>query len=338
MNTNRRTFLSLVGAAGVAAAAGKPVRAAVYGVGHAHARSKIRVLGRLPQFELAGVCPRDVPQRFDAVTAPGVRRLERDEVLEDPSIELVAVEAHVAENLQFAHEAVDAGKFVHLDKSPGADFNSFRNLLDKASAKGRVVQMGYMWRYHTAMSRAIETARAGDLGEIYMVRATINKPMSEEDRRPLAAFKGGMMFEMGGHMIDRIVDLLGAPKRVDGQLRHDGPFDDGLADNNLALLEFDRAMAEVYVAAMQPNGNSYRRLEILGTKGTATVQPFSPDGRIALDFGAGREEMELAVAAQPYETDFVEMAAVIREGRKPQYSVDHDLAVQKALLDACEML
>ena len=346
MKTHRRGFLGLAGAM-AAAAAPQPVKAAVYGVGHAHARSKIRVLRALPQFDLVGVCPRDLPERFSEIAGPAVSKLSPSQILDDPSIQLVAVEAHVGVNLAFAHEAIDAGKFVHLDKSPGADLASLQDLFRKAKAKKLVVQMGYMWRYHSAMRRAVDMALAGELGRIYMIRTTINKPMSEEARRPLADFKGGMMFEMGGHMIDRIVEVLGPPVRVQGRLfrpcrpnrlRHDGPFDDGLADNTLAVLEFDRAMAEVYVAALQPNGNAYRTFEILGTKGTATVQPFAPDGHLSLDTGTGRKDLRVSVAAPPYETDFMELARVIRSERSPRYNSTHDLAVQRTLLEVCGML
>ncbi len=332
---HRRGFLGLAGAAALAAAK-NPIRAAVYGVGHAHARAKIRVLDKLPQLELVGVCPRDVPERFDE--AAGVRQLTREETLQDPSIHLIAVEAEVRVNLEYAHEAVAAGKFVHLDKSPGADLGSLRRLFARAAQQNRIVQMGYMWRYHTAMRTAVEMAKSGELGDVYMVRATINKPISAADRRPLAIFPGGMMFEMGGHMIDRIVDVLGKPKSAWGRMRHDGPFDDDLADNTVAVMEFDRAMAEVYVAALQPNGNSYRTFQILGTRGTTTVQPFSPDGHLMLDMGSGPRKLELEIAAPPYETDFLEMASVIAEGRRPRYSAEHDLAVQETLLQVCGML
>jgi predicted dehydrogenase len=150
------------------------------------------------------------------------------------------------------------------------------------------------------------------------------------------------MFELGCHMIDRAVDLFGRPKKVTGILRHDGPFDDGLADNTLAVLEFDRAMAEIYVAAHQPNGNRNRTLEILGTNGSMTVRPFSPvrlhtDLKQAVgSYPAGPRTFEFASGPLPaYGEDFLEMARVMRQGAKPGFGIDHDLTVQAVLLEAC---
>ena len=178
-----------------------------------------------------------------------------------------------------------------------------------------------------------------------MVRATINKPISRETRVELAEFKGGMMFELGCHMIDRVVALLGKPRNVTGRLRHDSPVDDTLADNTLAVLEYDDALAEVYVAAMQPHGGNYRTLEILGTNGTATVRPFSPL-RLQLDLGdpagpysSGQQDVPLTPPpGLGFTPDFRELAGVIRDGTKPTYSPEHDLAVQEVLLKACRMV
>ena len=343
----RRNFLLSSAAAAAAsvrsAASAKPVAApvtaAVYGLGHAHAVGKVRTLRAMSELSLVGVCEPERPDLLSHADLAGLPVLSAQRMLNDPSIELIVVESDVRRGLTYAHQAVDAGKFVHLDKPPGDDLASLRKLFDKAAAQGRIVQMGYMWRYHIAMSEAIRRARSGALGDIYGVRATINKPISAGERRELAAFRGGIMFELGCHMLDRVIALLGRPRSVRGILRHDAAADDGLADNTLAILEFDRALAQVYIAAMQPNGNQRRTFQILGTQGTVTVRPFSPDGRLEQDSGDGPRPVPLHVPQWrgPYEQDFAEMVRVIRDGEKPSHSAEHDLIVQKTLLEVCGM-
>jgi predicted dehydrogenase len=332
----------MAGAASLAVAAERPIRVAVYGLGHAHAAGKVRTLRAMPSYELVGLCE---PVRSELLAKPehaGIGRLDRDAMLSDETIEVIAVEADVQHGLAYAHEAIGAGKHVHLDKPPGEDLASLRQLFEKARGRSLAVQMGYMWRYHIAMSEAIRMARSGALGEVYAVRATINKPISPEERKALAAFRGGMMFELGCHMIDRIVDLLGKPRKVTGWLRHDGPIDDGLADNTLAVLEFEKAVGEVYVAAMQPHGNAYRTFQILGTTGTATVSPFAPDGSLMVDMAGDPAARAVPLSIPkwrgPYEPDFTELAGFIRKGESLRYTPEHDLAVQETLLRACGVL
>ena len=345
-SVTRRGFLAASGAGALrAASSGKKIRTAIYGVGHAHARGKVQTVREMDQFELAGICEPDKRQSLEHDVYRGVPMLSRDEMLGDPSIELIVVESRVQENLGYAHEAVAADKWVHLDKPPGVDLDELKRLFAEATQRGKIVQMGYQWRYHPAMQAAVEAARQGWLGDIYMVRATINKPISQETREELAAFRGGIMFELGCHMIDRVIDVLGKPKSIKSWMRHDAPIDDDLEDNTIAVFEFDRAMAEVYIAAQQPNGGNYRTFEILGTNGTATVRPFSPY-RLMVDLGkpAGPYKAEFQKIEMPrgdgppFEGDFDEMARVIREGAEPSYSVEHDLAVHETLLRVCKVI
>jgi predicted dehydrogenase len=173
------------------------------------------------------------------------------------------------------------------------------------------------------------------------VRAQPTHALGPADREQLAAFRGGMMFELGCHLIDRAVDLFGRPKKVAGILRHESTINDNLADNTLAVLEFDNAMAEIYVAAFQPSGNQYRCLEILGTNGRAIVQPFDPL-RLALDldrpagiYRSGRQTIDFAAPGPVFSPDFAEMARIIRRNERPSYSAEHDLMTQETLLKAC---
>jgi predicted dehydrogenase len=345
LNSNRREFCRAAAAQILLASDGsqRKIRVAVLGIGHAHAPSKVATLRTMPEFEFVGICEPDTSQARDDKPFRDVRWLSVRETLEDPTIQFIAVESRVQQNLGYAQMAVEAGKFVHLDKAPGADLGKFKRLLADATQRKRIVQMGYDWRYHPAMRATIDAARKGWLGDVYGLRATINKPISREERSQLAAFRGGIMFELGCHMIDRMVDLFGKPKGITGFMRHDSRIQDGLADNTLAIFEYDRALAEVYIAAHQPNGGSYRTFEILGTNGTATVRPFSPQ-RLEVDlrdvagpYKQGRQQVELP--PEPgYRPAFLEMARIIHEGAMPSYSAEHDLIAQESLLTACRML
>jgi predicted dehydrogenase len=335
---SRRSML--FGVAAISAASSRKVRTAVIGLGHAHAFGKLTALRALTQYELAGVFDGD-PRLVEKSGAP---LLNVDAILKDPGIELVLVEGRVQDNLRYARLAVEAGKFVHLDKAPGEDLEDLKDILGEATRRKRVVQMGYQWRYLSGMRQAIEAARKGWLGDVYLLRSTIDKPIPAEERHQLGRFRGGMMFELGCHIIDRAVDLFGAPRKVTGILRHDSSYPDKLADNTLAILEFDCAMAEIHVAAMQPHGDQYRTFELFGANGSATLRPFS--GNLAMDLKdaagphtAGRQVVEPQEQAGPvFAPDLIEMHRIICDGFIPSYSAEHDLTTQEALLRACGLI
>lgn len=329
-----------------ALAAPSKIRAAMVGTGHGHAASKVKALLSMPEYDFVGVCRPDPADPAASDVFAKVPSLTYAEVLRDPSVELIAVEgADAAQNLSWASEAIGAGKWVHLDKPPGANLKGLRDLLAEAAKRKRVVQMGYQWRYHPAMEAAIEAARRGWLGRVYRFRASIDKPIGAEERAHLAKYRGGMMFSEGCHLIDRATALLGKPSKVTGFVRHHGQLDDALGDNALAVLDYSAAIAEISMAGFDPDGNNHRYVEILGTNGSAKAQPFAPVRlHVQLKEAAGpyrAGEQTLEPPSPPglaYTPDFAEMAAVIRKQATPTYSAAHDLMTHEVLLTACGML
>ena len=315
------------------------------GTGHGHAASKIKALRVMPEYEFVGVCRPDKDEPGESDVFHGVRWLSMDEILKDPSIEMVAVESMPGRNLNYAEQCVHAGKFVHLDKPPGADLTRFRAMLEEATERKRVVQQGYQWRYHPGMRTAIEAAQNGWLGTVHRVRLTIDKSIGAEERKELARFRGGVMFSEGCHLIDRAVAMFGKPNKITSFLRHESKLADGLADNTLAIFEYPHTLVEITIASFQPNGGKYRCVEIVGSNGVALAQPYAPM-RLLIDlkdaagpYKAGEQFIPLTEPpGPPYAPDFQEMARIIRQGEKPSYSVRHDLLTQEVLLQTCGML
>jgi len=73
----------------------------------------------------------------------------------------------------------------------------------------------------------------------------MSKVVDPADRRQLAEYKGGMMFELGCHILDLVIGVLGKPQSVASFNRHSARLDDGLLDNMLAVLSYPKATAMV---------------------------------------------------------------------------------------------
>jgi predicted dehydrogenase len=336
----RRIFLT--GLAGAAAAANGRLRMAFLGASHSHARAKIDIARRSDRWDLAGIWEPD-PALAERYRAAGVTLLDRDRLLADPSIQVIAVESQVRDHEQHARLALEAGKHVHVEKPPSDTLEGLRRLLDLAARRKRLLQTGYMWRHHPGINAALEAARQGWLGDVFQVRAAIHTSIAPAMRRELALFRGGQMFELGCHVIDPIVRLLGPPDRVTTTLRHHGRFSDTLADNTLAVFEYPRTLALVATASMLPGAGAHRTFEILGTNGTAVVRPIEPP-ELVLDLAqpAGPYQKGLQKVPLPaytrYVDEFAALADAISTGRPLAVSAQQELQVQEALLRASEML
>jgi predicted dehydrogenase len=126
-------------------------------------------------------------------------------------------------------------------------------------------------------------------------------------------------------------------------MQHSSAVDDGLADNTLAILEYDKVLVDIAMQCFQPHGNKYRTFELSGTNGKAFVQPYA-QARLLIDlkeaagpYKAGDQMVDPVEPVPAYSPDFLEMAHVIRDGAKPSFSAEHDLIVQGTLLRACGM-
>lgn len=339
----RRTFLAAGFAAPLSAAPapGQPVRIAFLGASHAHGAGKIRVAGLSPDFEIVGLWDDDASVRAK-YEAQGIRIAAPAAILGDASIDVIAVEGPVVDHARDGLRVVQAGKHLHLEKPPALDVESLRNILNVAAREGLVVQQGYMWRYHPGINRMLEAARQGWLGDIHLVQAAIHKTLGANARRGLAQFRGGQMFELGPHVIDPLVRLLGRPNRVTPFLKKHGEFDDTLADNTLAVFEYSGALGIVIGAALAANGSRYRSFEVHGTLGVATLRPIEPPHLVfdlvqpAGPYPKGPHKVELP----PYERyvdDMSALASAVR-GEKPLHTTfREDIIVQEALIKASGM-
>ena len=148
------------------------------------------------------------------------------------------------------------------------------------------------------------------------------------------------MFELGCHVIDLVVGVLGKPTKVTPFPRHASKRDDALLDNMLAVFEYPSATATVKSSALEVEGFERRHLVVCGTEGTFHIQPLdNPSARVAFSAARGAYKKGYQDVTFPkytrYVDDAADMARVIRGEKATDFSPEHDLAVQEALLKAC---
>ena len=323
---------------GAELAAPAKIKVAQIGVAHAHA-SKLSVYRRLPEYEVVGVCEPEESLRKAAANQPayaGLTWFSRDELLSIPGLQAVLVESSVRDSLEHAEACVAAGKHVHLDKPAGESLAHYQRVLAAAERQRLMVQMGYMYRYNPAMVLLRQFLAEGWLGEVFEVHTVMSKVVPPRDRLPLADYPGGMMFELGCHIIDQVLSVLGKPASIHAYPRKT-VIGDNLVDNMLAVFEYPRATATVRATALEIDGNERRHLTVCGTRGTFHIQPLdNPRVRLTLDQPRRNYQRGYQDVAFPkyerYLGDAIDMARVIRGEKPSDFSYAHDLSVQEAVL------
>ena len=330
-----------------------PLKLGMLGMWHTHADGIVRQVAEHPEeFALVGFHDADAKVVSERTKqwqprVPGFRVFATAEELLKQPLDGVVVEGRVYENLKLARQALESGRPVMLEKPAGDKLDEHRQLIDLARRKHLHVQMIYLFRYMSAVRDLLQRGRKGEFGSIYLFRARLPKDLPSYRRfvEELEPYKGGMFFEMAGHVIDLMVTLLGAPKQVTPFLAHHHTEPPAtFIDNGIAVFGFAHAWGIIEVPALEVAPHS-RRIEVYGTQGAAAI-PHLGSGHLAdkniqpievYQKGSG-DWQQLDLPAQTLQiSDLREFAAVIAGKKAPEYSMEHDLSVQEALLKASGM-
>jgi predicted dehydrogenase len=323
------------------------VKIGVFGTSHSHASGKVAALRKLTDlYEVVGVVEPDEIHRRKIESQgsyEGLKFLSEEQLLNLPGLQAVIVERSVKDLVPAATRFASAGLHVHLEKPGGPSLPAFRNLLELMKQKGRILQMGYMFRRNPAFEFCFQAARDGWLGELSEVHGIMGKVAGAGERKGMAEFPGGTMFELGCHLIDAMVTLLGKPDQVIPTLRRTHPEKDDLADNTLAVFEYPKALATVASNANDVEGNSRRMFSVRGDRGAATILPLeSPVLALTLDRPQGEYKKGTQVIPLPkmpgrFDDQLTDFARIIRGEKKRDYTPEHDLAVLETVLRASGM-
>lgn len=124
-----------------------------------------------------------------------------DQVLADPDIRAVALATPAVSHYEMAKRALEAGKDVMVEKPLAVDVQHGAELVSLAKAKGRILMVGHILRYHPAVLKLQQLIRSGELGKInyvYSNRLNIGKIRSEEN----------ILWSFAPHDISVILSLL----------------------------------------------------------------------------------------------------------------------------------
>lgn len=312
------------------------------GTGHAHASGVFSQLRQVTNdFEVVGIVENDPKLRKGIGDAyQGVKLISEEQLLNTKGLQAVVVETEVQDLLPTARRCVEAGMNIHLDKPAGENLVDFKLLLDEVAKQKLHLQMGYIYRYHTAMQFCYKAVADGLLGDVFEIHAVMSKKVGDDSRKKLARFAGGSMFEIGCHVIDATIRCLGAPDKITAHARKTHPGRDELVDNQLAVFDYPNAIASTRSALIEYEGFARRQFRVCGEFGSFDLQPLGGQTfQLALErphdeYKTGYQEVTLPPGPGIFVSAFKDMAAVLRGEKENDYPVSHELAVHDAILRA----
>ena len=313
------------------------------GIGHNHGEAKMMAVRKFPElYEVIGFAEENeewIKKRGNFKGYEDLKRYSADELIE--KCDALLIETDVWDLTKTAQKCIDAGKHIHMDKPASGTLDEYKYLLDTAKAKNLVVQLAYMYRYNPAVQKCIELIKEGKLGEIYSINAEMSTYHPKEYKKWLTNFGGGIMYILGSHLVDLIVYILGKPDKITSFLKHTNLDDVNFPDNNLAVLEYEKALARVFVSSVEVNGFGRRQFMVSGSKGTVNICPIErpltmtySDTIIADTSYEDRKiyiPFEDNTASGRYDEMMKDFYAYIKGTKENPFTYEHDYAVQEVL-------
>jgi predicted dehydrogenase len=328
------------------------IRIGQVGICHEHASGKINSLRRLSDvYEIVGVVDdrNTAAARFagdDLRPYEGLTWLTEEELFATPGLQAVTIETPNTDLVPTAMRCMERGLAMHMDKPGGEDFAAFDALLDGCKARNVPLQMGYMFRSNPAVRFCRDAIRKKWLGEVFEIHATMSHDYGG-DAYPayLAKFRGGIMFNLGCHLVDLVVSIMGRPDNVTPFLTSAPGTPEDSMNNALAVLEYPHAHVVLNASCLEVEGLPHRRFKLCGTKGTVELTPLERfDGqpltlRLTLledneEYAAGTHTVDAGIEHDRYEDQLLELARIINGEITAPYTYAHDRLVQEVVLAA----
>ena len=235
---------------------------------------------------------------------------------------------------------------IHMDKPGGDNLELFGQLRKGCEERNLPFQMGYMFRNNPAMQWCVKAARNNWLGDIFEIQGSMSHNYGGDVYQEyLGNFKGGIMFNLGCHLIDQIISMMGRPEKITPFLKSAPGYPDNIKNNCLTIIEYPNTSVTLRACSLEADGINKRRFKVCGTKGSVEFCPLERfDGKplqMTLTLKEGNEEysagtniVDFGIKHDRYEDQLLELAKIINGEIKNPYTYKHDYLVQEVLLAA----
>ncbi len=258
------------------------------------------------------------------------------QALEDEGIDAVYIATPVFLHVPQAIEALKAGKHVLVEKPLGVSYAQGCQLYEVVQDAPNRCAVAYFRRFSPRYQLAQKMLQNGEFGQVVLVRMTyfswFDPPPEDPKYWRVIPEKsgGGPLADMGTHMFDVMIGLLGMPTRVVAKvatLTH--PYQ--VEDSAVALMEYTNGTQ--VIASFHWNSRTWsHEFEIIGTEAKLKWHPY--DGPAVLKtVGRDIDEVHLPNDPNVHYPLIEDFASCIEEGKQPQVSVEEALKTN-LLLDA----
>lgn len=267
--------------------------------------------------------------------------LSFDEVLQNKDIKAVAISTPAATHAKFAKQALLAGKDVFVEKPLALTAKEGQELVELAEKENRILMVGHILQYHSAVIKLKELISAGKIGKIqyiYSNRLNIGKLRTEEN----------ILWSFAPHDISAILMFL-EEEPVKVSAFGEDSINKGVYDTTMTSLEFGNGVkGHIFVSWLHPYKE--QKMIVVGSKAMAVFDDLNQDklrvyphkiewkdGKIPVAFKADYHVVPVK-NVEPLKQELKHFVECIKERKNPRTDGVEGVRVLKVLEQAEESL
>jgi len=187
--------------------------------------SHLAILRAHPDVEVVAICDglsylTSTLQRYTGIKGYG----DLDTLLEQERLDALVIATPSKLHGSMAEKALQRGLHVFCEKPFVLDIAQGRRLVEMAEAGGLVTQVGYHYRFVSALTECKKIVEAGHLGRIHHIRAEAYGPVVLRPKgstwRSKQSEGGGVVYDYACHALDLVHFIVGPIQRVSGVARN----------------------------------------------------------------------------------------------------------------------
>lgn len=270
------------------------VNAGVIGAG-GQGGSLIRSLATVPNSKITAMCDIFEPNLNKGVNLAGsqpAKFTDYRKLIESKDVDAVVIATPLHMHYEIALAALDAGKHVFVEKTMMYSVKQCDQIVQATKAHAsQVFQVGHQHRFDPVIHKVVDMSRDGALGKVTHIRCMWHR--NGDWRRPVPKinfdpspwgypdlehlinwrmykrYSGGLMCELGSHMIEICNLILGAtPSSVTGMGGIDYWKDGRETFDNVMVVYNYPAGEKASFSSTTTNAHDGEHIMIMGTEGT----------------------------------------------------------------------
>jgi len=228
-----------------------------------------------PDVRLTWICDRDEAALARAASRfPEARHTTRfEDLLEDDSLQAIAIATPVVTHFELAREALLAGKHVFVEKPLALSSTLGEQLVALAEERGLVLMPGHLLLYHPGVGKLKELVAAGDLGRLLYVYG--NRQNLGQIRRDENA-----LWSLGAHDLSVILHLV-EEEPIEAWARGESFLNPGVEDVVFCYLRFPSGVvAHMHLSWLDPH--KMRRMTVVGDRKMAVFDDMELERKVTV--------------------------------------------------------